>query len=274
MYNKIANFFRGIEKDGLVYIRRLIKEKFYSNEILRTKKKISAKIFKQLKGNVKYGPFKGMKMLEEQTWGVETISKLLGNYEKHVVTKVVELSDKHDLFVDIGAADGYFAIGFIVSESFSRCICYESSPRSRAALRKNASVNSVEDKIKIEEYANHTNISKLLTENPSCFILCDIEGGEFELFDDEILRLAKNCTILIELHHNLPDNNYSSDQKSQLLSNASAYFSIEYLNRLSPSIYEFPEMVNFSDDERLLAFSEGRPVEMEWVLLSPKNASD
>ena len=40
---------------------------------------------------------------------------------------------------------------------------------------------------------------------------------------------------------------------------------------LKPSLMnEFEELLEFSDDERLLAFSEGRVKLMQWLVLTPK----
>ena len=55
-----------------------------------------------------------------------------------------------------------------------------------------------------------------------------------------------------------------------MISLAEKYFEISFLERTSPNINKFNELSEWNDDDRMLAFSEGRPVRMEWVVLIPK----
>ena len=55
-----------------------------------------------------------------------------------------------------------------------------------------------------------------------------------------------------------------------MISLAEKYFEILFLERTSPNINKFKELSTWNDDDRMLAFSEGRPVRMEWIVLTPK----
>ena len=75
-------------------------------------------------------------------------------------------------------------------------------------------------------------------------------------------------TVIIELHDSFLKN--FSEKRKRMISLAEKYFEISFLERTSPNINKFNELSEWNDDDRMLAFSEGRPVRMEWVVLIPK----
>ena len=75
---------------------------------------LSSKISEIYNNTVQQGPFKGMIINEDQFWGPgDRSSKILGLYEKEIQDLIVSIQkDKnYSTFVDIGGADGFFAIG-------------------------------------------------------------------------------------------------------------------------------------------------------------------
>ena len=57
---------------------------------------------------VQYGPLDGYKIPEESHWGgLARPSMLLRLYEREVVNLLVEHADKREVFIDVGAADGF-----------------------------------------------------------------------------------------------------------------------------------------------------------------------
>ena len=118
--------------------------------------------------------------------------KLLGFYEEEVQNIIANYSRKgRNTFCDIGGADGYFAVGVLVADMFDRCIVYEASEIGRKQLKINSELNNVEQKITIRGEVNRHELVKLLDEGldlSDLVILCDIEGAEFDIFDDEIFE--------------------------------------------------------------------------------------
>ena len=49
------------------------------------------------------------------------------------------------------------------------------------------------------------------------------------------------------------------------------YFNVDISVRENYSPYKFDDLSQFTEDEQLLALSEGRSEKTEWLLLSPKN---
>ena len=82
---------------------------------------------------------KGMIINEDQFWGQgDRSSKILGLYEKEIQDLIVSIQkDKnYSTFVDIGGADGFFAIGSLVNNLFEKCEVFEISKKGRNSIQK------------------------------------------------------------------------------------------------------------------------------------------
>lgn len=218
---------------------------------------------------VAHGPFAGMQLPQETWWGTkDACSKLLGVYEKQVQDELVLLAPGTSLLIDIGAADGYFAIGAVRSGLYQRAICFEISERGRQRLRANAEMNGVAGNIEIQGEANVETLAPILANNDNGVILCDIEGAEFELLSPEILESARRFHWIVELHDRFIAN--GEERKSALLGRAKTLFDSRVIRSADIPIGAFRELDMFNDTQRLLAFNEGRGAAMEWLVLTPR----
>jgi len=218
---------------------------------------------------VEYGPFKGMKLGSKVWWSqYDVITKLLGVYEEHIVEQLgCFYSTSTVPFVDIGAADGYFAVGVAKLDWAEKVFAFEISPVARSILEGNAISNSCANKIDIQSEATLDNIADIIHTYPGVFVLVDIEGAEYDLFNHDLLKLLKHSTIIIELHPRKIKDGWLKQTK--LLEEAAQFFKTEILVRESYSPNIFKELSEFSDDDRLLALSEGRKASAQWLLLRP-----
>lgn len=261
-------------KYGIKYLISLIASRILRklnlfDAIQLHKQKISCDAKNLFGDQVAYGLFKGMKLSKNVWWGKDDIlSKYLGQYEPHIVEKLENLSKDYKHFIDIGAGDGYYSVGLLYSESYSSATCFEISSAGRDVIVENADLNNCRDKIIINGEANIETLKKEIKVIKSCVLLCDIEGAEFDLFSKELLSVASKCTIIIELHDEFFFD-YESRRK-RLIGDAEEYFDISFIKRYNPKVNEFKELSHWNDDLRQLAFSEGRPCRMDWLLLTPK----
>lgn len=249
-----------------------IKYRFtYRYYIYKRRLLISNELNKVFNGTVKYGKFKGFILGSGYNWGkADLAGMLLGIYEIEILESLILASKNKKILIDIGAADGYFAIGGLVSNLFIKTICYEISPQSRINLDTNAKINGVRDKIEIfgegkSDFYNQ--IIDLGIELSQCVILCDIEGGEFSLFSDVVLNELKDSIIIIEIH-DWHINGF--EDFNQLKTRASQYFDVLILTTKSRDLSLFPEIAHFNDNDRWLICSEGRHKLTTWLHLSPK----
>ena len=114
---------RALRRDGLSFFIIRIVSKILQVDIgvQRAKTKAWNILEKRYNYKIAYGPFKGMKLFENVWWSKnDRITQTLGIYEEHVVDKIISFSKEGSKrFIDIGAADGYFAIGMAFSKIYS-----------------------------------------------------------------------------------------------------------------------------------------------------------
>ena len=79
-------------------------------------------------------------------------------------------------------------------------------------------------------------------------VLCDIEGGEFDLLENNLLQAFAKAFFIIEIH----DWNGRQDSYENLRNRASSYFDIEELSMSSRDLSLFPELSSYDDYDRWL----------------------
>lgn len=77
---------------------------------------------------------------------------LLGLYENEICDLLRPESFLGKKFlVDLGAADGFYAVESLHARLFEKAFCFESSEKGRFALQRNALINRIENKLKCSE---------------------------------------------------------------------------------------------------------------------------
>ena len=241
------------------------------NPIEERRVEISRKIFDVLNGTVKYGLFSGLKLLRESSWGGEadTGAKLLGLYEQEVLDFLSYSSKKHEYLINLGAGDGYYTLGALNSRIVQKAYAYEISDHGSNLLREGAILNKLSEKLNLLGEAKHEFWSELPKEVVAdSLLVVDIEGGEFDLFDVNTFNVFKNSTIVIEVHEWA--YNGSGRANERLVRDSSLTHDYKIVQTGSRDLSGIPEIVDYSDTDRWLICSEGRPMLMSWILLSPK----
>jgi hypothetical protein len=241
------------------------------NPIKRRKLQLACLINDLFDSIVAYGPFKGLQLVRNSSWGVtDRASMLLGLYEQEVLTSLFNVPKSHKIFVDLGAADGYYGIGVLVSKHFDQSYCFEISKKGQAVIAKNAELNYVANKLRIYGKAEKDFYKNLPADKLSTLVLLvDIEGGEFDLFDVKLFKALKGSIIFIELHDWMIND--GDNKLAKLKSEASKYFNFTEITTTSRDLSVFPELRSFNDTDRWLICSESRKKLMTWLRLDPKS---
>ena len=170
-------------------------------------------IEKKTAGLVIAGSFKGMRYVSESI-GSRLYPKLLGTYELELANVIEELcGEAFSTIINVGAAEGYYAVGFAVRCPNSTVIAYETEPEGRRLLEELANLNSVRERIQIRGTCDHEALSRVLTEHQEerCLLLVDIEGAEDRLLDPKQVPELRRCTILVEVHDGRNDRPIGSN---------------------------------------------------------------
>lgn len=235
----------------------------------RYRRKISHQIA-TLHGHViQHGPFAGMSIDEASHWSSgDKATMVLGLYECEVLKVLTQLSSSYGLFINLGAADGYYAIGSVFGGLFPRAVAFEITQEGQSSIRLSAEKNKVSHLVQVLGKAE-----KNFTDNFSrdelhgAVVLCDIEGGEFDIFDSNSFRALKDCSLIVELHEWDQD---AKQRVEQLIERSSSTHLHYFLRTGQRDLTLFPELQNLDDNTRWLLCSEGRPYHMRWVVFGPK----
>jgi hypothetical protein len=154
--------------------------------------------------NIQGGPFKGM------CWGTVAncsllTPKLLGTYEQELHGWLEQLPG-YDLMIDIGAAEGWYAVGFLHRRLARKVVAFEMTADGRENLRANVWRNALPpDSIEIRGECTIAGLQTLLRSLPAdpdfrLLIISDCEGFEGKLLDADMLKLCPNACFIIETH--------------------------------------------------------------------------
>lgn len=217
--------------------------------------RLSERLADEFQYEVRYGPFAGMKLARESWWSAaDRGSMLLGLYENEVLQALERADHTHDILVDIGAADGYYAIGCLKAGWVSHSYCYEITEEGRAAIARNAEMNELQQEFGIDPGA--------------VLIIMDIEGSEQALLSKQDLQFISRSKPIIEIHEDAVPLQFVEETK------ASAFevgLAVNFLSTGARVLSSFPELKLWSDDDRWMLCSEGRNRLMRWMVLTPEN---
>lgn len=234
-----------------------------SGEILRTE---ADRIF--FDKIVRHGPFKGMIFSTETSPASSTYAKLLGSYESEIHPFInIVLARQHQLVVNIGCDDGYYALGFAWRKPGIKVIAYDSNKNAIAKALSLAKKNNLENQVSFAGTFNATHINEL-DESINTFFIVDCEGAEREIFTQENAAKLRRADLLIELHINLhPD---LEDYFSNMFSHT---HDVQVVNSIDDHLkarhFDYPEIAGRSYELKKYITQE-REIFMQWMLLTAK----
>lgn len=265
MKNKLKKLAEKLRSLFLRYKSARINRAIYQRQLI-----LSRDLDQKFNSVVKYGLFKGFKLSTSTWWAKrERGAMLLGLYEIEVLESLKKIPPTYTTFIDLGAADGYYGVGVLVGNLFQNSICYEISELGRQTIKENASLNGVSNRIQIRGTADK-DFYKGIDQNTlnNSVLLIDIEGAEFDLVHKETFAAFKNSVIIIELHEwNLAD---ASMELEKLKNDSQSTHVITEFRTSHRDPAAFSELKKYSDTDRWLICSEGRPEVMRWWRFDPK----
>ena len=276
MLNKILNKVKTDGLDGIWFriLRLFNRDIVYNNLFEKKKYEISLNLYEEHNNLVIHGPYKGMFFSENNHWGIGDLGpKIIGLYEFEVQNKLLDLVNnfKIENFVNIGAAEGYHAIGIAKKTKVQNFVLYEIDKKGQEILKDNILNNELKKNIEIENEANLNSIYELNKkfDFSKTLFLVDIEGSELNLFNDEILGLLKNSFLIIENHKFLLSE-AKQNKYQELINKFNDNFSMEIIRNTGRNVSQINEISNLSENELMMISSESRPKMMEWFVLTPK----
>ena len=233
--------------------------------------RLSQRLAATLNSTVAYGPFTGLKLDTNSWWGAaDRGSMLLGLYESEVLSWMDSARAGRSILIDLGAADGYYAIGALKAGWVKHAYCFEMSEAGRTAIQQNADANGVGSRVTILGTATSSFVDELVRNHgvdiSQCLVLIDIEGAEFEVLAPSTISALAPAAVVIELHE---EPGVSPSKIDALVQSCSTNFECSLLTTAGRDLSGYPELSNWPDDDRWALCSESRAYQMRWLTLSP-----
>lgn len=215
------------------------------------------------------GPFMGMRYPKFEAVGSTLIGKLLGIYEIELSAVVEQiLANPYETIVDIGCAEGYYAVGLAMRKPNSRVQAFDTDPRARELCSEMASLNGVADRVSVHGACVPEHLLAVVTGGRT-LIISDCEGGELEIFNDTVVPRLASCDLLIEAHDFIV-RGISETLQARFFRTHHCRL-LHSIGPIEKSVrYPTPLIRETAPEVLAWLYSEGRPETMQWLHLTPR----
>lgn len=209
------------------------------------------------------GPFRGMQYLREST-GSAYFPKLLGTYELEIHSAIDWVSNwSPDLIVNVGCAEGYYAVGMAIRCPRARSIAFDIESRARRLVRKLAQLNHVEHRMQIRRKCTPDNLEPLCAGASRPCVIVDCEGFEKVLLDPKRVPSLRRSVMLVEVH-----DCFVPGLSALMQARFGRTHSVIVYRPRARTLTDLPIGTGLSPSESLELMDEGRG-ESCWMLIIP-----
>jgi hypothetical protein len=199
----------------------------------------------------------------------DLLPKLLGCYEAELHQTLESfIETKPGLIINVGAAEGYYAVGLarLLPNAFAHA--FDSAPLALDICREAARLNGVESRMSIAGTCTPEILQLLLPRASNPLLVCDCEGYERELLDPHKVPALAGTTILAECHDFIGAS--ITRTLAEQLGGSHQLYAVREGAR-DPNGSEFLQVLGSLD--RWIAVCEYRPCTMHWLVAQPKAAA-
>lgn len=212
------------------------------------------------------GPFKGLRY-PAYGIGSEYFPKLLGTYELELHPTLEGLADHafQDIIV-VGAGEGYYVGGLARLFPSARIVCFEGDPDGQIAVAEMASENGFSGRLDNRGFCEPADLRAVLPSSGRPLLVMDVEGGERQLLDPEVIPALASAVIVVEVH-----DCFEPGLDDLLRERFRPTHDCEDILS-EPRTLEDTNGLPLPDDLRprvLPLMNEGRPARMRWFVLTP-----
>ena len=225
----------------------------------------SRSVCKAARNGILTGPFAGMRYLDKSFYSA-LLPKLLGIYELELAGVIED--DCHHGFktiIDVGAAEGYYAVGMARRCPDAEVHAFEASPEGREMMQELVSLNDCADRVHVHGLCAADDLQQLLQGHPDALLIMDVEGAENDLLNPDRIPEFSGCRILVELHEFAVRG-----IGGRLRERFARTHTIREYKSMERRIEELPVRSLLLDRWLLKLAREFRPGPMSWYDLEPK----
>lgn len=219
------------------------------------------------RGSVMRGPFAGMKYVD-QAIGSGWFPKVLGRYESELQGVIEDIvSQQYATVVDIGCAEGYYAVGLALRCPQAHVIAFDTDEHARTLCSELATRNNVIDRVSVRGRCDPHELRQLHTEG-GIVVISDCEGFELDILDPAAVSWLANADILVELHDFLIPG-----LKEKLLPRFETTHTIRIIDSQCPAVGSEPIFANLAIADQIHGLGERWPP-MQWAWLKSRHLSE
>lgn len=220
---------------------------------------------------VRSGPFRGLFYPNLRSAGSALVPKLLGTYESELHATINSLRPvDFATIVDIGCAEGYYAVGLARLFPATPIRAYDIAKTARQLCSDMAQANRAMH-VNINGNCDRLELLSLPSDRMN-LVISDCEGYEKELFDSEVVQHLSASICIIELH-DCKDRTIACTIPALFASTHEIELILSVADGEKASRYNSPLLSACDHFEREVAFAENRPDVMKWLIARPRSAS-
>ena len=221
------------------------------------------------------GPFAGTRLYLSPLSGRHLLGYLLGTQEIELHGAVEEIvSRRYATIINIGAADGYYALGLARRLPEAGVLAFEANSAHHKYLQASARVNGVSERMFVRGFCSgHELRAALATERKPALVVCDIEGGEVELLDPDSVGDLRSVDLLVETH-----DQYVANCTEILKSRFAPTHAVQQFSGRPRAASDFPSaalplLARMFPETAIELMNERRKEPQQWLLLTAGDAA-
>ena len=213
---------------------------------------------------IRGGPFAGMRFVERAS-ECNVAPRLLGSYEGELHPVVEDIcAAGYERLVDIGCADGYYAVGFARRMPGLTVYAHDVNPTAQSQCAALAESNGVAGRVQVgglfrgEDFEGHAGHRTL--------VFIDAEGAEDELMRPDLYPALARLSALVECH-----DVFKPGLSGRI---AERFAATHDIRRIAPRLHcpDLPEWFStMSHLDQVLAGWEWRMGPTPWLYMTPQD---
>jgi precorrin-6B methylase 2 len=211
------------------------------------------------------GPFAGMDYVAAATEGA-LIPRLIGTYESELHPHLAAFAAEGlDCVVDVGCAEGYYAVGLARMMPGVEVHAYDIDERARLACAELAGRNDVSDRVIIGAEFKPDGFEAYAGKR--VLVLVDTEGAEVDILQPALSPALAQMNVIVETH-----NVYRAQALETMIERFSPTHDIVRVDQ-QPKTFDMPPFLRgLTHLDQLLAVWEWRQQPTPWLVMRPKAA--
>lgn len=217
----------------------------------------------QVSTRIRSGPFEGMDYCVNAAEGAY-LPRLLGTYETELAPAIAALrQNPPDHVIDIGCAEGYYAVGFARIFPKARVHAHDIDEVARRRCALLAKANGVEDRLEVAGEFTGEDFAPF--EGRNALVFMDAEGFEDELLHPDRYPALQGFSLIVETHPGARPG--VTDRLTQRFQST---HDIQRIDQDTPKVTLPQELREASHLEMLLSLWEWRGQPTPWLFMRPK----